>query len=53
MNKKYFLELKLIKVLKKLVGSDETVTEGLDGLRERLSEYYKLGARFAKMERRL
>jgi fructose-bisphosphate aldolase class I len=27
---------------------DETVTEGLDGLRERLVEYYKLGARFAK-----
>ena len=24
------------------------MTEGLDGLRERLSEYYKLGARFAK-----
>lgn len=27
---------------------DETITEGLDGLRERLAEYYKLGARFAK-----
>jgi fructose-bisphosphate aldolase class I len=26
----------------------ETVTEGLDGLRERLREYYDLGARFAK-----
>ncbi len=26
----------------------ETITEGLDGLRERLSEYYELGARFAK-----
>ncbi len=26
----------------------ETVTEGLDGLRERLSEYGQLGARFAK-----
>jgi fructose-bisphosphate aldolase class I len=26
----------------------ETVTEGLDGLRERLGEYYGLGARFAK-----
>jgi fructose-bisphosphate aldolase class I len=26
----------------------ETVTEGLDGLRERLAEYYTLGARFAK-----
>jgi fructose-bisphosphate aldolase class I len=27
---------------------EETVTEGLDGLRERLSEYVGLGARFAK-----
>ncbi|MDR1075441.1 MAG: fructose-bisphosphate aldolase class I [Xanthomonadaceae bacterium] len=27
---------------------DEVVTEGLDGLRERLKEYYQLGARFAK-----
>ena len=26
----------------------EEVTEGLDGLRERLAEYFKLGARFAK-----
>jgi fructose-bisphosphate aldolase, class I len=26
----------------------ETITEGLDGLRERFAEYYKLGARFAK-----
>ena len=26
----------------------EVVTEGLDGLRERLAEYYRLGARFAK-----
>ena len=26
----------------------ETVTEGLDGLDDRLAEYYKLGARFAK-----
>ena len=36
---------------KPLVGSTskiETVTEGLDGLRERLAEYHKLGARFAK-----
>ena len=32
-----------------LAGSKgETVTEGLDGLRERLVEYHKLGARFAK-----
>ncbi len=28
--------------------ADETVTEGLDGLRERCTEYYGLGARFAK-----
>jgi fructose-bisphosphate aldolase, class I len=26
----------------------ETITEGLDGLRERLAEYYELGARFTK-----
>ncbi|HEY9624134.1 MAG TPA: class I fructose-bisphosphate aldolase [Crinalium sp.] len=26
----------------------ELVTEGLDGLRDRITEYYKLGARFAK-----
>jgi len=26
----------------------ETITEGLDGLRERFNEYYKLGAKFAK-----
>lgn len=29
-------------------SSIETVTEGLDGLRERLAEYHGLGARFAK-----
>src|SRR5690606_29575014 len=34
---------------KPLAGfQDETITEGLDGLRERLAEYYELGARFAK-----
>jgi fructose-bisphosphate aldolase, class I len=34
---------------KLLAGSpDETVTEGLDGLRDRLKEYFGLGARFAK-----
>jgi fructose-bisphosphate aldolase, class I len=34
---------------KPLAGApDETVTEGLDGLRERLAEYYDLGARFTK-----
>ncbi len=31
-----------------LAHGDETVTEGLDGLRERLTEYHELGARFAK-----
>jgi fructose-bisphosphate aldolase class I len=35
--------------VKKLAGShEEKITEGLDGLRERLAEYYKLGARFTK-----
>ena len=29
-------------------SKDEKITEGLDGLRERLKEYYKLGARFTK-----
>ena len=34
---------------KVLAGSpEEKVTEGLDGLRERLLEYYKFGARFTK-----
>ena len=34
---------------KPLAGSiDEKITEGLDGLRERLEMYYKLGARFTK-----
>jgi fructose-bisphosphate aldolase, class I len=34
---------------KPLAGSpEETITEGLDGLRERLEEYYGLGARFTK-----
>tara|TARA_S200000501_G_scaffold366944_1_gene402575 strand:- start:468 stop:1475 length:1008 start_codon:yes stop_codon:yes gene_type:complete len=32
-----------------LAGSpDEKITEGLDGLRERLKEYYNLGAKFTK-----
>ena len=32
-----------------LAGSpDEKITEGLDGLRDRLKKYYKLGARFTK-----
>ena len=34
---------------KALAGSpDEKITEGLDGLRDRLKEYYKLGAKFTK-----
>ena len=41
--------IKVDKGAKPLAGSiDETVTEGLDGLRERLKEYYSLGARFTK-----
>ncbi len=41
--------IKVDKGAKPLAGSiDETVTEGLDGLRERLKEYYTLGARFTK-----
>ena len=41
--------IKVDKGAKPLAGSeDETVTEGLDGLRERLKEYYGLGARFTK-----
>ena len=41
--------IKVDKGAKPLAGSiGETVTEGLDGLRERLKEYYDLGARFTK-----
>ncbi len=41
--------IKVDKGAKLLAGSDkEKITEGLDGLRERMEEYYKLGARFAK-----
>ena len=41
--------IKVDKGAKQLAGStEETITEGLDGLRERLNEYYKLGARFTK-----
>jgi len=41
--------IKVDKGAKPLAGSDgETVTEGLDGLRERLVAYHGLGARFAK-----
>lgn len=41
--------IKVDKGTKPLAGAPgELVTEGLDGLRERLQEYHKLGARFAK-----
>jgi fructose-bisphosphate aldolase class I len=41
--------IKVDKGAKPLAGSpDEKVTEGLDGLRERLEEYRELGARFTK-----
>jgi fructose-bisphosphate aldolase, class I len=41
--------IKVDKGAKPLAGSsNETITEGLDGLRDRLSEYYTLGARFTK-----
>ena len=41
--------IKVDKGAKSLAGSaEETVTEGLDGLRERLKEYFDLGARFTK-----
>lgn len=41
--------IKVDKGVKDLAGAPgEKVTEGLDGLRERLAEYYELGARFAK-----
>jgi fructose-bisphosphate aldolase, class I len=41
--------IKVDKGAKPLALTDgETITEGLDGLRERLAEYHELGARFAK-----
>ena len=42
--------IKVDKGAKPLAGAAEgdTITEGLDGLRERFVEYHKLGARFAK-----
>ena len=41
--------IKVDKGTKELAGfSEEKVTEGLDGLRNRLNEYYDMGARFAK-----
>ncbi len=40
--------IKVDKGLVNLPGSDEKVTQGLDGLAERLADYKKKGARFAK-----
>ena len=41
--------IKVDKGAKQLANSDdEKITEGLDGLRDRLKEYYELGARFSK-----
>ena len=41
--------IKVDKGAKDLAGAPgETITEGLDGLRERLTKYYEAGARFAK-----
>jgi len=41
--------IKVDKGAKELAGhTGEKVTEGLDGLRERLAEYYEMGARFSK-----
>ncbi|MEM7727956.1 MAG: class I fructose-bisphosphate aldolase [Pseudomonadota bacterium] len=41
--------IKVDKGAKPMAGKPgETITEGLDGLRERLAEYFDLGARFAK-----
>lgn len=52
---KYLADLGVIPGIKVDTGAKpmaacpgETVTEGLDGLRDRLAEYYELGARFAK-----
>ena len=41
--------IKVDKGAKELAGfENEKITEGLDGLRDRLSEYFEMGARFAK-----
>jgi fructose-bisphosphate aldolase, class I len=41
--------IKVDRGAKPLAGApDEKITEGLDGLRDRLSEYWELGARFTK-----
>jgi len=52
---KYMSDLGMIPGIKVDTGAKplagfpgETITEGLDGLRDRLAEYYELGARFAK-----
>ena len=52
---KYMLDNGMIPGIKVDMGTHplagfegEVITEGLDGLRARLAEYYKLGARFAK-----
>jgi len=48
-NRGIFPGIKVDRGAKPLAGSPgEVVTEGLDGLRERLSEYRAMGARFAK-----
>ena len=42
-------EIKVDTGAKILAGSpNEKITEGLDGLRDRLKEYFKLGAKFTK-----
>lgn len=44
-----FAGIKVDTGAKPLAGAPgETITEGLDGLRDRLNEYYEMGARFAK-----
>ena len=40
--------IKVDQGLENFEGSDEKWTKGLDGLPERLAEYYRMGARFAK-----
>ena len=48
-NKNVLAGIKVDTGAKDLSGAPgEKITEGLDGLRERLNEYYSLGARFAK-----
>lgn len=42
--------IKVDKGAKDMAGhAGEKITEGLDGLRDRLTEYYQMGARFAKL----